>query len=607
MSKLTRSIAFVKWVTVAAAFAVLTGCGGDDSDGPCVNDPKRDPLLPSCEGTGSPGGQVQSGLTLTLSDSSGNATSTVSPTNPGFVEAKVKDSNGKAASNAAVSFTTTDSTGGFSPPSASALTDSNGIARVTLIAGSVVGAYTLGASTPGTGSNTVNGAGTVGSVPSSSATLGYAVNVSNLPTSALGSIKFVSADPKSIALKGTGGVGRQEFSLVTFQVFDQTGHPVQRTQVNFTLNTSVGGLALQPQSALTDANGKVSTVVSAGTVPTPAVIVTASAPASGITTVSNLLVISTGLAIDSRTSLSVVTGNCEGWNFDGECTQVTLRTGDHFGNPVVDGTAVSFSTEYGIIDAACVTGGLGGSTTSIVSGGPGECTARLNSAGNRPPGGRLTVLAYLRGEEDFFDANGNNVCDGCSNTAGVEFKSVHDLKPDVIRDDSEDGRWTPGEPCISPSGNPGCDTPPDGIYNGVLANPKIPDALQTIYLSRQYVSIWSGSNAYISPAQALACASFSPPGTGSANIHVRVVDVNGNPMPAGTKIVFSGPSIAAGAPTNFTVANYVVGVGQRFGNGVGQIPIEEYDIPVSCSGGGTIQVTVTTPRGIVTSMTIPIK
>src|SRR5205823_2879304 len=119
--------------------------------------------------------------------------------------------------------------------------------------------------------------------------------------------------------------------------------------------------------ALTDANGLVSTVVSAGTVPTPFVIVTASIPTTGITTVSSVLVVSTGLAVNKRISISTLIGNFEGLEFDGpagpDCkttpppqTCVTMSMADHFGNPVPDGSAVSFTTEYGSIQASCLTG-----------------------------------------------------------------------------------------------------------------------------------------------------------------------------------------------------------------------------------------------------------
>ncbi len=607
MSTAKQLVEQVKWFSVCMAIAVIAGCGGDSSDPACVDVASRDPRLPLCSGTGSSPGVVQSSIALALVDGSGNAVTTLSPSAPGFAQAAVKDTAGKAAPNVAVTFTTTDKTGGFSPASGTALSDSSGIARVSVFAGNTVGAFTLTASTAGTESGgTVGSGGTtaVGVVAAGSVNLGYAVNTPNLPASSVGSIKFVEALPANLALKGTGGVGRQEFSTLTFQVFDRTGQAVAKARVNFTLNTTVGGLALLPTSAFTDADGKVATVVSAGTMPTPIVTVTATVADSGITTVSNVLAVSTGLAVDSRTSLGVVTGNFEGWDYDGEGTVLVMRMADHFGNFVMDGTAANFTVSHGGIDATCLTGAFSGTTTSIVSGEPGVCRVTYSSFGNRPPGGRAVVLGYVRGEEDFFDANGNNVCDGCANTAGAEFRPADDLKPEIFRDDNEDGRWSPGEPCIGPNLDGACNAPPDGVYNGVLANPKIPDAQQTTYLvgRRQYVAIWSGSHAYITSAQGTACAS-----TGSSSIHVRIVDVNGNPMPAKTTVEFSGPSIAVGATTSYTVANYVLGIGQRFGTGAGLIPIEEYDIPVVCSDAAPLQVNVTTPRGVLTRASIPIR
>ncbi|HEV8552413.1 MAG TPA: Ig-like domain-containing protein [Casimicrobiaceae bacterium] len=609
----------VKWFAVVTALAVLSGCGGG-GDNNCVSDPSRNPLLPGCASTPTtPTGQ--SSITLTLTDLSGNSTNTISPTSPGIVRALVRDTNGNPAPNVAVTFTTSDTTGGFSPASGSALTDSNGVAQVTLLAGTVAGAFTVTATTAGTTTGTVitigpNGTIIVSTVSAGSATLGYAVNVPNLPASALGSIKFIGATTTNIALKGTGGIGRQEFSTLTFQVFDQTAHPVAGTQVNFTLNTTVGGLALLPQTAFTGANGQVSTVVSAGTVPTPIVIVTASIPNTGITTVSNVLVISTGLAVRARLSVSTAIGNFEGWEFDA-CptiggTTVSMSLDDKFGNPVPDGTAVSFTAGYGNIQAACLTGDVvvptppGQTTNAKPSGIAGKCGVDYCSGGTRPPGGRAVVMGFLRGEEDFFDANGNNVCDNCTNTLGPEFTPAFDISPDIFRDDNENGLWTPGEPCIGPNTNALCSTPPDGLYNGVLANPKIPDAQQTTYLGRSYVAIWSGSHAFIT-APSGVCAGFSPGGGGSAIVHVRIVDLNGNPMPAGTTIVFSGPDIAPGALTTFTVANYVIGIGQQFGTGPGDVVIEEYDIPVLCTGMSSfLNVVVTTPRGVVTRLTIPL-
>lgn len=619
---MSRTIQTIRRLTLIVAGVVVTalaGCGGGDGDQGCVDrDPTRNPGLPSCGGSGTPG-VAQSSLTLTLTDAAGAVTTTITPANPGVLKAVLRDSKGVLVPGVAVTFKTTDATGKFSPESGSALTNGQGVAQVTLLAGTAAGAYTVTATTPGTTTGTVVTVGDDGAtlvftdITAGSASVSYAVNVPAPPTVPLGSIKFVSASPINIALKGTGGVGRQEFSTLTFQVFDQVGQPVRGAPVAFTLNTTVGGLSVQPQTTTSDANGRVTTAVSAGTIPTPIVIVTATVQNTSITTVSNVLVVSTGLAVNARTSGSATIGNFEGWNYDGCMTRITMSMGDHFGNPAPDGTAVSFSASHGIIGGSCLTGKVDDpdtqTTNSAISGIAGACSIDYCSAGNRPPRGRAVVLGYLRGEEEFFDANGNNVCDGCTSTAGPEFTRDHDLPLSVFRDDNQNGRWDAGEPCIAPDAGSGCVAPADGLYNGVLANPKIPDAQQTTYLKRSFQMIWSGSTAYITATpSSVNCGAFSPPGNGLATIHFRIVDVNGNPLPAGTTITFTGAPIVPGTLTSFKVANYLLSVGQRFGTGAGEVRIDEYDIPVACATGigAAVNVVVTTPMGVVTRGTVPV-
>ena len=73
-------------------------------------------------------------------------------------------------------------------------------------------------------------------------------------------------------------------------------------------------------------------------------------------------------------------------------------------------------------------------------------------------------------KETLYDANGNNVYD--------DGDTFDDKSPDIFRDDNEDGRWNPGEPCIRPStpdtkNAASCMTPGDGKYNGVLRSPLV--------------------------------------------------------------------------------------------------------------------------------------
>ena len=124
---------------------------------------------------------------------------------------------------------------------------------------------------------------------------------------------------------------------------------------------------MSPATAVTDANGQVQTIVSGGTVATT-VRVTATTTASGgatISTESNALTSSTGIATSHNISLAVKCQNVEAWDIDGVTVPVTVSMTDRFSNPVPDGTTANFQTTLGGIQATCQTG----STTS----GSGAC------------------------------------------------------------------------------------------------------------------------------------------------------------------------------------------------------------------------------------------
>jgi len=79
----------------------------------------------------------------------------------------------------------------------------------------------------------------------------------------------------------------------------------------------------------------------------------------------------------------------------------------------VDGTAVSFTSEGGTIDASCLTGlantTLTDGTVITQKGIPGSCTVRFCSAEPRAQDGRVTVLAYALGEESFSHTKNTNI------------------------------------------------------------------------------------------------------------------------------------------------------------------------------------------------------
>lgn len=660
----------------------LSACGGAGGDAPCVS------TVAGLCGRLNPTTTAQ--LQVSLTDASGLAMSTVTPTQPGTVLAVARDTNGTAMPNVAVSFSTSDPTGSFSPTSGAALTDANGVAAVGLQAGTQAGGFIVKASasvrgtavtgavayavafpplslsalsiTPETlsaGGNAsvsvtvLSGASayqatvpvsfrsacvqagkaviaaarsadgsavpTVGGIATAtytdkgcgmtdtitaSVTMGGVVassagRITVLPAG-VGSIRFLGVNSPSgdsfvaptattLALKGTGGALRQEFAPLTFQIFDTAGNAVAGKAVDFVFSdsmatTTVGGLTLTPSSAISGVDGTVKTLVSAGTIPTSAqVLASIHGSAPPVSTLSTILVVSTGVADQKHFSLTATTGNCEGLTVDLACTNIRATLGDHFGNPVADGTAVNFTSEGGIVGASCVTRS-------------GFCEVLLTSSNPRPANGRVTVLAYALGEETFGDTNGNNVYD-----SGDAFT---DLSPDIFRDDNEDGAWTPGEPCIGPNvpgatGVKTCRTPGDGQYNGVLRIPQVPSA-QTLYVSAQLVTIFSGSHALVtfSPAT-LTC----PVGT-NQDVQVTITDQNNNTMPAGTTVDFMAlfdTGASAVVPGSLKVAN----VAPVFGS---PSLAPTYKATISCQAGkGQLVVLVTSPSTATkTSASLPI-
>ena len=218
------------------------------------------------------------------------------------------------------------------------------------------------------------------------------------------SISFVSSDPDTIFLRGSGFV---ENSTVTFRVRDAAGNGVRGQTVLLEPTTLAGGLKVDdrssgfPISKLTDSSGNVVVRVNSGTVPTP-VRIRASMTVGGsvISTVSSTLAIAVGLPSQLNFSLSQNSRNIEGYDRDATSNSYTIIASDRLGNPVPDGTAINFVTEGGQVQAIRQTSTRDGLSQAI---------ANFQTSSPRPLDGRVTVLAYSLGEKSFLDSNGDNI------------------------------------------------------------------------------------------------------------------------------------------------------------------------------------------------------
>ncbi len=428
-----------------------------------------------------------------------------------------------------------------------------------------------------------------------------------------GSILYVSASPDTIVIKGTGG---DESSTIVFRVLDVNGFPIENKDVVFELSTELGGISIAPLTATTNAKGEVQTVVNSGTVAT-SIKVKATIIGTNpiISSLSKQLVLSTGVPDQDSFDLSVDIANPEGWDISGTEVNVTARLADAFNNPVTDGTAVSFTTEGGSIDAFCTT--LNGACSVIWrSQQPrpeGHILGDVNNAGHVPEtantmgqkyGGRATILATAIGEESFPDLNGNGRFDVSEVTAfnGTNISGLpYDLKEAFV-DHNEDNFYNPGEidaaeqvggdlEGFTDFDNSGAFTQSDGLYNGVLCAESThlgcSSEYKAINVRALLVLIMSGSRAEVetlTPAIEIVGESTS---TGS----VIISDFHNQPMPAGSKVSFTTSVGSIIGSSNFDWPNDNNNGGRQF-----TVVIKGETTPIT----GELIGQVETPAGVIT-------
>ncbi len=432
------------------------------------------------------------------------------------------------------------------------------------------------------------------------------------------SIQFVSATPSTIVLKGTGGVGLSESSLVVFKVVDNNNQPINGVTVQFDLTTRVGGILLDgasvPVSKPTDSNGDATVSVQSGTVPTP-VWVTATMTTPNLSTQSNLLRISTGRPVQDRFSLSVGSHNIEGYSFDGVTTTVGVIASDRLGNPVPDGTAVIFYAEGGQIGASCLTGIAGTAGVAGVTGTTGQCSVTFTSANPRPTldsepngivtKGRVTVVAYSLGEESFIDLNNNNIYD-----SGEPFTDLGD----VFYDNNENGFWDAGEPIILfAANNQSCTNVIPSSPFAISKTSTCDGVWGPAHVRQSNMIVMSGSRGFVNmtrPTVAFVPGTTAPSATysmGGATVcdgtfSFYAFDQNRNPLPSGTALaVPSMPSTLSATISPTTVGDSLAAGGTQH-----SLLISKSKTAGVCATLGTgtsVNVTLTTPKGTVSTAT----
>lgn len=539
---------------IFALTAILAGCGGSDG------------FTPASE-TSSGGGTTDSGVVVRLGSGTGasfasgtlaigvGSTQLASGGSTSVTATLVDANNAPYATATNITFTSTCAASGLATLTSPVAT-SNGAAVSTYQAIGCEGTDTVTA-TATVGNSTLTATGTV-----------------SVAESELGSIQFVSASPTSIALRGTGGAGLQETSTVTFKVLNEAGGPVPNQAVTFALSTGVGGISLTPVSGTTGSDGRISTIVQAGSIAVPVrVIATTNAQGTTISTQSDQLTISTGIPADGWIDLSVDVLNPEAYDINGVTVTATAHLADRFSNPVPDGTVVNFRAEAGSIQSSCTTSD-GACSVTWTS----QNQERADLYGNP---GVATILAYAIGEESFTDNNGNGRFDD-----NDTFGAGNDLAEAFV-DYDFDNTQDSAEPYIDFNENGQFDAVGDALFNGVLCeHTSLCGDTSSVIVSDDIRIVMSTSTAVIT----FSAVSLNVRG-GSGTVTVTVEDMNTNTMPMGTTITVTAPSgVELPGTSTFTVPNAAALAGTPY-----DIVLNDSDTAVN--GTGYLEVRVTAPSG----------
>lgn len=300
--------------------------------------------------------------------------------------------DGVLAGTGAVSANFTASCGTFSP--VTAYSDSTGTITSTYQSGGTcAGAVTLTATPVGSSS--------------SSTTTGVTVE-----TAAASAVNFVGASVPLLVSKSVGG--QYSRSRLTFKVIDSGGGGMNAQKLSAVLAPSsiAAGITFEDgttnsQTLTTISDGTAAVNVVAGNLFT-SVLVTATLSTDATKAATSYgVAVTSGNAAQDTISVSAQNLSMEAWNIDGVTNSINVIVSDRLGNPLPKGTLVNFVSNNGVLTGA--DGSRGTCALSELS----RCSVTYSSSNgtSRPANGRISILAYMAGEESFIDSNGNNVWD----------------------------------------------------------------------------------------------------------------------------------------------------------------------------------------------------
>lgn len=227
---------------------------------------------------------------------------------------------------------------------------------------------------------------------------------------------------------GASNSGSSNSGQIEFTVY-ANGRPAANQQVEISKNFAPEDFSFvtlnnkNPKPLTSDSQGKVVVDLYPGVKPGPIEIkATLKLPNGNLTNITALskdVSVATGRATQNGFSISM-TKNVLAFDVDGDSSTITARLVDRVGNPVPDGTVVSFVSEGGRVTPNC--------TTS-----KGVCDVEFTTQNPRPTDNRATLIAYVEGDKDYTDMDGDN-------KFSVGDVLTHNIG-DFFRDDNENNKY----------------------------------------------------------------------------------------------------------------------------------------------------------------------
>ena len=219
------------------------------------------------------------------------------------------------------------------------------------------------------------------------------VNIEGVEAS---SIVYTTTDDVQL---GASNSGSSRSGNVEFTVYSN-GRPAANQQVQISkvfAPTDFSFVRLgnrDPETVTSDSQGRVTVNLYPGALPGPIEIKATLVSNNSVFALSKNVSVATGRATQNGFSISL-SKNVLAVGVDGDVATVTARLVDRVGNPVPNGTVVSFISEGGRIIPSCATAN-------------GQCSVEFSTQNPRPVDDRISVTAYVEGDKSYIDKDGDN-------------------------------------------------------------------------------------------------------------------------------------------------------------------------------------------------------